>query len=834
MRRIAPALAILIVVSMWFPRAAVTQGNHPPCRKADSLALVAIYEALDGRNWKSTATYCPGPRCWLHDDTWVRNWFGVEFAGDLDSMVTELKLDDEQLVGTLPAEIGDLEFLTHLELQNNAIGFDLPESISELWSLEVLNVSGNLITGYPAGLYDLPFLEVVDLSDNALGGRLPEGFASMRVLKYLYLSGNNFEGPIPASFLGMSGLRGLFLGQNALSGEIPSDLSGLASLLFLILSDNELEGDAPSVKYPPELRILFLQNNRFAGRLNTIKIPETLERLYLQGNQIQGWVPQSLARLKDVQLHDNLLFGVQGASQPGSIQNFSVHLNQLTFDGMIAGRSWGTGDFFNYAFHPQKQIQGLALLHAAALGESVRFHDDAFTGRGEDADIYTQWLRNGTAIAGATGSILDYGPVTMDDSGARFSVNATSPQVRNVTLTSTPSKLVVLESTFKQSGLAIVTWMSDMDARCAAYVSRGLGGIGSRLRKGDVLVPGDVITYVSDCRSDQETKVTFGSLGTFSLRPSRGGKQTRWEVDKIVLEEVITSGDFVLGSGIIGLADPGETSGKTTSFEPRHSIKTPHARITTQAGVHMSVIADSTTTTINLTNGSATVAFDTLLTKSMDNHMVADSITISAWQTVDVDANGIRSIADFAISNLEISPDTITVSTGADWTFTAIGSNGAGSESPVNVVWTADGGEIDAEGYFKAGMTPGTFDVEASEPRFGLIANAVVNIKERTGVANEAGTKFEAFRIGSAYPNPFSSTTTIPIVVDRPGRVTLSAYDILGRKVAIILDKELLPGRQTVAWSGRSNTGAELSSGIYYLVLQSHAGRRTTSLILVK
>ena len=67
-----------------------------------------------------------------------------------------------------------------------------------------------------------------------------------------------------------------------------------------------------------------------------------------------------------------------------------------------------------------------------------------------------------------------------------------------------------------------------------------------------------------------------------------------------------------------------------------------------------------------------------------------------------------------------------------------------------------------------------------------------------------------AFRLCPAYPNPFNSVTTIRFSVATPGQVSLTVYDVMGREVARIVDRNFDSGYHSVVWDA-----ANLSSGVY-------------------
>lgn len=59
-----------------------------------------------------------------------------------------------------------------------------------------------------------------------------------------------------------------------------------------------------------------------------------------------------------------------------------------------------------------------------------------------------------------------------------------------------------------------------------------------------------------------------------------------------------------------------------------------------------------------------------------------------------------------------------------------------------------------------------------------------IDIQPNAIVATEDAPGLPArFHLDQNYPNPFNPATTIPFVLDAPGRASLSVYDVTGRKV---------------------------------------------------
>jgi hypothetical protein len=71
------------------------------------------------------------------------------------------------------------------------------------------------------------------------------------------------------------------------------------------------------------------------------------------------------------------------------------------------------------------------------------------------------------------------------------------------------------------------------------------------------------------------------------------------------------------------------------------------------------------------------------------------------------------------------------------------------------------------------------------------------------------------FALSQNYPNPFNPTTNIEFYIPGSGFVSLKVYDILGRKVAILVDEYMPGGNYEVEWDG-----SYLSGGVYFYRFQ--------------
>jgi hypothetical protein len=84
-------------------------------------------------------------------------------------------------------------------------------------------------------------------------------------------------------------------------------------------------------------------------------------------------------------------------------------------------------------------------------------------------------------------------------------------------------------------------------------------------------------------------------------------------------------------------------------------------------------------------------------------------------------------------------------------------------------------------------------------------------------------------------PNPFNPTTRILFAVPAGGgRVSLTVFDVAGRRIATLLDRAVPPGVHGVTWDGRDARGRRVSSGVYFYRLQTPDGMFTRKMTLVE
>ncbi len=92
------------------------------------------------------------------------------------------------------------------------------------------------------------------------------------------------------------------------------------------------------------------------------------------------------------------------------------------------------------------------------------------------------------------------------------------------------------------------------------------------------------------------------------------------------------------------------------------------------------------------------------------------------------------------------------------------------------------------------------------------------------------------FDLSQNCPNPFNPSTTIAIdfrgASSERRHVEVVVFDIRGRRVKILIDSDLEPGRREIHWDGRSDRGEPVPSGIYLYILRSRGNQHTRKMVL--
>jgi photosystem II stability/assembly factor-like uncharacterized protein len=93
----------------------------------------------------------------------------------------------------------------------------------------------------------------------------------------------------------------------------------------------------------------------------------------------------------------------------------------------------------------------------------------------------------------------------------------------------------------------------------------------------------------------------------------------------------------------------------------------------------------------------------------------------------------------------------------------------------------------------------------------------------------ESRTSKPDYRLHQNYPNPFNSTTVIPFDIRQPGHVTLKIYDVNGRLVTTLIDRQMQAGSHSATFNAEG-----LASGTYFAALSAANSRMVKKIVYLK
>ena len=98
-----------------------------------------------------------------------------------------------------------------------------------------------------------------------------------------------------------------------------------------------------------------------------------------------------------------------------------------------------------------------------------------------------------------------------------------------------------------------------------------------------------------------------------------------------------------------------------------------------------------------------------------------------------------------------------------------------------------------------------------------------------TALPNENEHILNQFSLSQNYPNPFNPSTKIEYSIQQKGKVRLAVYDLLGREIEVLVNKEQNPGRHEISFLSNN-----LPSGIYFYKLSINNHSITKKMMLMK
>ncbi len=108
----------------------------------------------------------------------------------------------------------------------------------------------------------------------------------------------------------------------------------------------------------------------------------------------------------------------------------------------------------------------------------------------------------------------------------------------------------------------------------------------------------------------------------------------------------------------------------------------------------------------------------------------------------------------------------------------------------------------------------------------GMIDPSTANIAYKQNDTEQLPTEFS---LSQNYPNPFNPSTEISFALPSASDVKLEVFNIMGQRVATLLDQHLEAGNHNVIWDG-----SQVASGIYFYRLDAGEFTKTRKMVLLK
>ncbi|XP_073033606.1 receptor-like protein 7 [Primulina eburnea] len=273
----------------------------------------------------------------MHLNLSYNNLVGLQMPYNMPSTLYMLDLHSNQLHGEIPTppksviyvdyssnsfrqpipdDIGNFtRFASFLSLANNSITGLVPTSLCSASNLQVLDLSGNLLSGSipPCLLRNNKSLGVLNLGRNNISGDIPDSFSISCGLKTLDLSRNNLEGKIPVSLAKCTSLEVMNVGNNNIYDAFPCMLQTSSSLRVLVLRSNKFHGGitCPEVNQSwPNLQIIDIASNNFVEYLNSSCFSSW--RRMMQESDGSGHIGFNYLKLANLYYQDTVTVTIKG------------------------------------------------------------------------------------------------------------------------------------------------------------------------------------------------------------------------------------------------------------------------------------------------------------------------------------------------------------------------------------------------------------------------------------------------------------------------------------------------------------------------------------------
>ncbi|EEC44102.1 predicted protein [Phaeodactylum tricornutum CCAP 1055/1] len=194
-------------------------------------------------------SYLPNLQDLMMDDNFVIATTGLPSQMKSLESIQKLSVSYNLLQGVLDGEIiGNMQRLSHLEVESNYISGELPVELGTLPDLVYFYIRRNSLSFNLNKLIvpnRFPKIFALWLDSNPITGTIPSEIGTLTTLTSFSLTNATLTGKIPSEMGNLAKMKRCWLYDNALTGTIPQALSSWVDLQVLEVSGNNFVGDMP-------------------------------------------------------------------------------------------------------------------------------------------------------------------------------------------------------------------------------------------------------------------------------------------------------------------------------------------------------------------------------------------------------------------------------------------------------------------------------------------------------------------------------------------------------------------------------------------------------------
>jgi hypothetical protein len=92
----------------------------------------------------------------------------------------------------------------------------------------------------------------------------------------------------------------------------------------------------------------------------------------------------------------------------------------------------------------------------------------------------------------------------------------------------------------------------------------------------------------------------------------------------------------------------------------------------------------------------------------------------------------------------------------------------------------------------------------------------------------------DVYALHQNYPNPFNPTTQIKYDLPEDAMVSITIYDIMGRRIRSLVNSKQTAGYRSIQWNAINSFGEPVSAGMYIYMIQAGDFRQVKKMVLLK